>query len=157
MFPTHVSDANIRAVIRELTRGSELPSGALLRAVLHQRYGSRGGVTRIYRLLAQARTQLIPPPKPEPSALLQAELQRLRERAQRAEQREEAHQSRWAVEVDSLRVKVAALEPLAQQAHTALETLTLVRRELQAAYIRIATLEQQLLSEQAGEGKDVGQ
>ena len=145
MYPPHVTDDDIRTLISELAVGERLPSGALLRAVLKQRFGSPGGVTRIYRLLSNARSKRSVVRKVEPADVLERELQGMRERAERAEQREETHQSRWAAEVDQLRLQVEAFKPLAQQARQALETVGLLRRQLQAAEVRIGMLEQQLI------------
>jgi hypothetical protein len=153
MYPPHVTDEAIRSVIGELAHGEQLPSGAMLRAVLKQRFGSPGGVSRIYRLLSDMRSSLAPPRIVPPTEVLEHELRAMRERAERAEQREEVHQSRWAVEVDQLRVKVAALEPLAHQARTAIETAGLLRRQLQAAETRIALLEEMLLAGTRTEGE----
>jgi hypothetical protein len=145
MYPPHVTDDDIRTLISELAVGERLPSGALLRAVLKQRFGSPGGVTRIYRLLSNARSKGSAVRKVEPADVLERELQGMRERAERAEQREETHQSRWAAEVDQLRLQVEAFKPLAHQARQALETVGLLRRQLQAAEVRIGMLEQQLI------------
>ena len=152
MYPPHVSDLTIRTLIKELTQGDRLPSGAALRAALRKRHGCSGGVTRIYRLLAQSR----PKPQPPPAALEQQKLEReirsLRQSAQLADHREQAHQTRWALEVDQLRQRVAALEPLAAQTTRALENAELLRRQLYAAHVRIAALEQELLDEKGGAG-----
>ena len=145
MYPPHVTDDDIRTLISELAVGERLPSGALLRAVLKQRFGSRGGVTRIYRLLANARSKRSVVRRVEPADVLERELQVMRERAERAERREEVHQSRWAAEVDQLRLQVEEFKPLAQQARQALDSVGLLRRQLQAAESRIAMLEQQLI------------
>jgi hypothetical protein len=150
MYPVHVTDAVIQTVITELAVGERLPSGALLRAVLKQRYGSPGGVARIYRLLSQAQSKKSVVRTAETAEVLQRELQAMRARAERAEQREETHQTRWAAEVDQLRLKVAAFEPLAQQARKALDDVGLLRRQLQAAEARVATLEQQLIEANGG-------
>jgi hypothetical protein len=145
MYPPHVTDDVIRTLISELAVGERLPSGAMLRAVLKQRFGSPGGVTRIYRLLANARSRNTVVRKAEPPEVLERELQGMRERAERAEQREEVHQSRWAAEVDLLRRQVEEFKPLAHQARPALDSVGLLRRQLQAAEARIAMLEQQLI------------
>ena len=145
MYPPHVTDDDVRTLISELAVGERLPSGALLRAVLKQRFGSPGGVTRIYRLLSHARSRNSVVRKIEAPEVLERELQKMRERAERAEQREEAHQTRWAVEVDQLRLQVEAFKPLAQQARQALDSVGLLRRQLQAAEARVAMLEQQLI------------
>jgi hypothetical protein len=47
---------------------------------------------------------------------LQNEIDGLREKLVRAQEREYVHQTRWAEEVDQLRLKLAALEPLAKEA-----------------------------------------
>jgi hypothetical protein len=149
MYPPHVSDQDIQHLIRELTDGTQLPSGAQLRAAMQKRFGSRGGVTRVYRLLSSMR----PKPSIQPSAsrttedvaTLQRELHTLREALKLADHREQAHQSRWALEVDRLRQQLAAVEPLALQAKAALDTAELLRRQLHAAHVRISTLEAQLM------------
>ena len=129
-----------------------MPSGAALRAVLRQRHGSTGGVTRIYRLLAQARPKLVSPAAAD-NAKLETKVRSLRHSAQLAEHREQVHQTRWAQEVDQLRQRVVALEPLAAQATRALETAELLRRQLYAAHVRIAALEQELLDKETREGQ----
>jgi hypothetical protein len=145
MHPPRISDCEIQALIRELTAGKVLPSGALLRATMAARFGTRGGVARVYRLLALERSRLNPPLLSGTTDLLEQELQAARDRAERAEQREDAHQSRWAEDLDRLRLKIAALEPLAQQARLAQDTHELLRHQLRAAEFQIATLQQQLL------------
>ena len=151
MYPPHVSDQAIHATIRELMEEGRLPSGAKLRAVLKARFGSPGGVSRVYRLLSNTRIRIAPPPVATAAEISGGELRAVRERAERAEQREEAHQTRWAMEVDQLRMKVAVLEPLAHEARVAQEAALLLRRQLQAAEARVAALEQQLL-EKGGRG-----
>ena len=152
MYPPHVTDADIQTLISELAVEERLPSGALLRAVLKQRFGSPGGVTRIYRLLSNARSKKNSVVrKVEAAEVLERELQQMRERAERAEQREETHQSRWAAEVDQLRLQVETFKPLALHARQALDSVGLLKRQLQAAEARIAMLEQQLI-EASGRG-----
>jgi len=142
-------------VIRELTVENILPAGAAVRRALESRFGSRGGVARIYRLLAEEGVRLRPPPNPSSVEALQRELQAMRNRADRAEHREEAHQTRWAEEIDRLRLKVAALEPVAQQARIARDTNELLRHQLQAAELRAAQLEAQLMASQQSEEIEV--
>lgn len=147
MYPPHVSDLAIQHLIGELTVGNRLPSGAELRTALNKRFGSRGGVARIYRLLAAARTTESPPSlrTPENIGRLERELKTLRQAADLAQHREQAHQTRWAMEVDRLRQKVAELEPLALHAKEAHDNAELLRRQLHAAHMRISVLEQQLM------------
>ncbi len=149
MHPPRVSDHDIQLVIRELSEGDQLPSGARLRAALQQRFGSRGGVTRIYRLLSSARSKTTARVASSPDVgKLQDELAALREAIKLADHREQAHQSRWALEVDRLRQQVAVLEPLALQAKAALDAAELLRRQLHAAHVRIAALEHQVIEGQ---------
>src|SRR6185437_3804958 len=147
MYPPHVSDREIKHVIRDLTVEDRLPSGAQLRSVLRARFGSRGGVSRIYRLLADERAarKRVVPAVPGDVGKLEREVESLRKALQLAEYREQAHQSRWAVEVDRLRQQVAGLEPLALKTKAAMDTAELLRHQLHAAHVRIAVLEQEVL------------
>ena len=146
MYPPHVSDLQIKHLIAELTVGGRLPSGEKLRTAIKKQFGSRGGVARVYRLLATARSTSNPKPSPPADVgRLERQLETLREAATLAQHREEAHQTRWALEVDRLRQRLTELEPLALQAKTALDNAELLRRQLHAAHIRISALEQQLL------------
>ena len=150
MYPPKITDELVLATVQQLTVGSQLPSGAHLRAALKARFGVRGGVSRIYRLLARAREEGRAPPNPI-AASSDAEtdaIEALRDRAERAEQREDAHQVRWAKEIDELRLQVSLLEPLAQQTRAALQTQELLRAQLRAAQSRIAALEAQWLANQ---------
>src|ERR1700674_1823835 len=84
LIPPRVSDQLIRRVIGELSVEECLPSGALLRSVLKQRFGSRDGVARVYRLLSEARRKQAPPRPLEAAEVLELELKAMRERAERA-------------------------------------------------------------------------
>ena len=145
MHPPRVSNAEVRAVIQELMVGKSLPSGASVRAALNARFGSRGGVERIYRLLADERQRLTPMPEPGSVEALQRELQAMRERAERAEHREQVHQTHWAEEVDRLRMKTQGLGALGHPGRMAGEGSDLLRHQLHAAEQRSAVLEEQLI------------
>jgi hypothetical protein len=157
MYPPRVSNSKVRALIREMTVGRTLPSGAAIRTELDKRFASRGSVARIYRLLAEERVRLTPAPLPGSVEALQRELEVVRERLARAEEREYTHQSRWAEEVDQLRLKLAALEPLAQQGRLSQDSDGLLRHRLQAAEHRAAAFEQQLyeITRREGHGSAV--
>ena len=110
-----VGDDDIRALIGELrTRGVRL-SGARLRRELFQRFGARGGVARVYRLLQESVAHKAAGEPVDVTALeariaaLASERDAALERAALAEHREEAHQRKWAMEVDALRQEVATL------------------------------------------------
>lgn len=79
------------AIIRGLTADGALPSGVAVREALQLRFGSRCGVTRIYRLLAKERRRQAPRPPPDSTETLQAQLTEMQGRAERAEERERAH------------------------------------------------------------------
>jgi hypothetical protein len=155
MYPPHVADEEIKHLIRELSKGDRLPSGAKLRTVLQERFGSRGGVSRVYRLLSAARAA---PPTTHsrstasPVGKVEHEIRSLQEALSLADHREQAHQSRWAMEVDRLRQQVAALEPLALKGKVALDAADLLRHQLHAAHVRITELEGQLLDALEREG-----
>lgn len=126
-----MSDEQIRAVIAELRGQGARVSGARVRRELALRFGARGGVSRIYRVLREA-----PAVAPAEVEALRTELEQMRQRAERAEAREDAHQVKWAAEVDALRVRVREFEAQVTGMHA-----------LQAAYERTA------MALRAAEGK----
>ena len=141
MYPPKVGDNEIRTLIRDLTVDGKLPTGAGLRAALAERYGSRGGVTRIYRLLAAETARLGSVPRsPIGIGLVEQENRNLREQLQLARQREDAHQAYWTRQVTELRQRVQNLEPLVQQP-TADAVSGAVRQEVQGAGVRAGQLE----------------
>jgi len=150
--PPRLPDAEIQKVIDELRAQGRTVTGLALRAELHRRHGHRGGVTRMYRILhgqtalprpAPAIASHTPPPAGD-FAQLQAELVAAVERARLAEHREETHQTRWAGEIHQLRDQVRTLNHAAHRLPLLEAELQDRRRELAAAYRRIADLESQL-------------
>jgi Plasmid replication region DNA-binding N-term len=153
MYPPKVADQEIRSVIRALTHAGKLPSGVAVRDALASRYGSPGGVARIYRLL-DAETALLrgtpgtAVPMSGPMAavgigLLEQEIRNLREQLRHVREREDAHQAHWSREVNQLRQRVQALEPLVKNA-TAGPAGDALRREVEAAEVRAGQLDVQL-------------
>ena len=145
--PPRLPDAAILALIDELRGQQAVVTGTRLREELAHRFGFRGGVTRIYRLLAQATTPHPAPPRPAPAAGsegLHAELAAALERARLAEYREEAHQARWANEIHELRDQVRTFKEAARRLPLLEAELQDRSRLLAAAYKRIADLESQL-------------
>lgn len=108
----------------------------------------------MYRLLAEASTPPVATRVSSPREVgsLDGEVKRLREAVALAEHREQAHQTRWAMEVDRLRQQVAALEPVALKTKAALDAADLLRHQLHASHVRITILEQQLLEATGGKG-----
>jgi hypothetical protein len=145
MYPPKVEDKEVVAVIRDLCVNGALPSGAAVRAALAHRYGSRGGVTRIYRLLASERARRGASALSSVGAgLLEQENRNLRELLQHQRQREDAHQAHWNREVGRLRERVSALEPLVRQAATGRALTEALKQEVQGADTRAGQLEVQL-------------
>jgi hypothetical protein len=141
MYPPKVQDEQIRALIRELSADGKPPSGAAVRAALASRYGSRGGVARIYRLLAGEYPRATQGPWDAVRlGLLEVEVRNLRDQLQLARQREHAHQAHWTRRVGQLLDHVSALHTsVSQAAATGVISEALVR-ELQAAELEAGQL-----------------
>lgn len=145
MYPPKVEDKEVLTVIRDLSVGGPLPSGVAVRNALERRYGSRGGVARIYRLLASERARRgTTALSSVGAALLEQENRNLRELLQHQRQREDAHQAHWNREVGRLRDRVSALEPLVQEAAVRGEVSEALKQEVQGAETRAGQLEVQL-------------
>ncbi len=139
-----ISDAQIRVVIDDVERRSGRATGAAVRAELAKRHGARGGVTRVYRLLDEARRGAR---HAESLSLadrvreLEQQLAAMTERAERAEHREVAHQDRAAVEIYTLRDKLRQLEAGSRVQGVQHEQFMRVYREVIALRRRVAELE----------------
>jgi hypothetical protein len=142
-----LSDQRIRATCRELIASSpDRVSGRQLRAELRKRFGAAGKTARVFQIWREV---VFPdvrgsgPPAPALPVEV-AELQRrlvaaetlaadMLARAERAEYREQAHQERWAAEVDSLR-QAAGQQPTAAMTIRVLQDQVFkLSRELAAA------------------------
>ena len=148
MRPPILTEQSIRAAVIELgTRGKRV-TGVAVRKLLADRYGARGGVSRVYRVLEQVRdeergrtTARAEEPRASPSdesreaAIARADL---------AEHRERVHQERWAKETDALRARVAAAEYAARDADASARRVSELAQALASAHARIAQLERQL-------------
>ena len=146
MRPPLVTEESIRAAIRELAARGERVTGVAVRSLLAARYGSRGGVARIYRLLHEAERapRAVAAPRLG-SRVLSDELRAdAIARADLAEERERVHQQRWARETDALRTRLAAAEQGARDGELARQRLADLGRALASAQARIAALEQTL-------------
>jgi hypothetical protein len=143
--PPLLSEQMIRAAIRELAGREQRITGVAVRELLSARYGARGGVTRIYRVLNAARAddrdrsdrpldaaQLIPSSESREAAIARADL---------AEHRERAHQERWARETDALRARLAVAEAASRDAEASKRRIVELARALASAQARIAHLE----------------
>jgi hypothetical protein len=142
-----LSDQRIRATCRELVETySGRVSGRQLRAELRKRFGAVGKTARVFQIWRDVVFADVPASSsPTPALPVEvAELQRrltiaetvaaeMRARAERAEYREQAHQERWAAEVDSLR-QAAGHQPTAAMTIRLLQDQVFkLSRELAAA------------------------
>jgi hypothetical protein len=136
MYPPKITDEKIRSVIRELTAAGKPPSGAGLRRELTKRYGSRGGVARIYQLLS-AETQGVVRAAPGPieSRRLEQEVANLRELLKQVREREDAQQVYWSRQVGRLTEQIEALEPLVQDAAANGQVPVGLRQDVQKAEV----------------------
>jgi hypothetical protein len=145
MYPPKVTDEQVQSLIRELAAAGDFPSGAAVRDALEQRYGSRGGVSRIYRVLAGEHARLGSTPlSPVGIGLLELENRNLREQLKQSRQREDAHQVYWDREVGQLRARVRTLELQVRQAVIAGEIGEALKLEVQGADTRAGQLEIQV-------------
>jgi hypothetical protein len=144
--PPLLSEESIRAAIRELAASDERLTGVAVRRLLAARYGARGGVARIYRLVHEAQRARRGPDVPRPGGRIASDESREAAiaRADLAEERERVHQRRWARETDALRTRLAAAEQAARDGEIAKLRLADLGRALASAQARIAALERTL-------------
>ena len=148
MRPRLLTDEMIQLAIRDLSDGGRV-TGVAVRALLKTRYGARGSVQRIYRLLEQG-GQPAPvvaretPPTADPRLSPAAE-----DRIRLAEERERVHQERWARETDALRGRLAEAERAGREAAELRLRVAELRRALAVAHARIRELEPALPSRAA--------
>ncbi|MBS0374213.1 MAG: hypothetical protein JSR73_06505 [Proteobacteria bacterium] len=145
MRPPLLSDEAIRAAIRELEAGERRVTGVAIRRLLADRYGARGGVSRVYRLMHEASRRGT---SPLPRAPARGPVDESREaavaRADLAEERERVHQARWARETDELRGRLARAELAGRELEAARQRLADLGRALASAQARIEALERAL-------------
>jgi hypothetical protein len=139
--PLLVLDHHIRDTCRELMAAGRV-SGRALRRALRERYGSAGKTDRVFRVWreeTERKSEATRPQLPTDIAELQRRLVGAEEaakanlaRAERAELREQAHQDRWAVEVDRLRQEVRAQPRYAAEIRALQERVLRLTVELHA-------------------------
>jgi hypothetical protein len=141
-----LSEQRIRSTYRELLAKNGTVSGRGLREELRTRFGAAGKTERVFRVwreeAAAAAAATVPlgqemaELKRRLVAAERAAAENL-QRAERAEYREEAHQERWALEVDRLRQAVqqqpnqaATIRALQSQVLKLTQELVVMRDEL---------------------------
>jgi hypothetical protein len=145
MRPPLVTEQAIRTAVREVAASGARLTGVAVRELLARRYGARGGVSRIYRLIQEIRAEERERAARRSTASRASDSGETREaaieRADLAEHRERAHQERWARETDALRARLAAAELAARDAELASRRVAELARALATAQARIAELE----------------
>jgi hypothetical protein len=109
-----LSDYRIRSTCRELLARQGKVSGRALCAELRRRYGAVGKTQRVFAIWREeAHAAALPVEVKELRIRLAAAERAAAEnlaRAERAELREQAHQDKWAMEIDRLRQELNALK-----------------------------------------------
>ena len=145
MRPPLLTDAWIHAAIRDVVAGGGRLTGVAVRRLLAHRHGARGGVTRIYRLLHEARRAVPDDRQPQQRAASTPPSEESREaaiaRADLAELRERAHQERWARDTDALRQRMTETERVTVEGERSRHQVEDLTRALAAAQARITALE----------------
>ena len=138
-----LTDSAIRSTCRELLAANRQISGRELRRTLQARYQAVGQTARVFRIwreeqAARAEKGRAPAVSPNTSALLErldiaeAAARENLQRAERAELREQSHQDRWAMEIDTLRQQVRNQPKYAAEIRTLQERVLRLTVELHA-------------------------
>lgn len=130
----------ITAAIRDLALRGRV-TGVAVRALLLQRYGAKGSVARIYQLIGQVRHVGPTPRRAVAHSADPRNLAEALERAVLAEEREQAHQRRWARDTEALRTQLLEAQQNAREVHDLRVRVAQLRQALAAAQARIAHLE----------------
>jgi len=138
-----LTEHRIRSTCRELLNGEARVTGRALRRALRDRFGAVGKTARVFQIWRQEVQALEAEPAAEgvtDGAQLQKKLlateaaaAEAQARAERAEFREQAHQDKWAMEIDGLREQLRAQPKYAAQIRALQEQVLRLTVELQAA------------------------
>ncbi len=141
-----LSEARIRATCRELLSRGGRVSGRALCGELRQRFGAVGKTERVFQIWREE-TAARQPGSRVSAAEVSTEIVELKRRllaaemaaaenlarAQRAEYREQAHQDKWAMEIDGLRSQLRAQPNYAAELRALQEQVLKLTVELHAA------------------------
>jgi hypothetical protein len=116
--------------------------------VLRERFGAVGKTARVFQIWREESAATPIPAIPSDVGDLQIRLQAAetaaaenQARAERAEYREQAHQDRWAMQIDSLREQLRAQPKYAAEIRALQERVLRLSAELQAARSPLSPLE----------------
>ncbi len=138
-----LTEHRIRSTCRELLNGEARVTGRGVRRALRDRFGAVGKTARVFQIWQQEVQALAAEPA-STGATDRAQLQmklfaaeaaaaEAQARAERAEFREQAHQDKWAMEIDGLREQLRAQPKYAAQIRALQEQVLRLTVELQAA------------------------
>jgi len=144
-----LSDRDIRRTCRQLLANQPRVTGRQLRRVLKDHYESVGNTERIFKIwreesaahAEQGRAVPVPVDIQQLLARLaaaEATAEEQRRRAERAELREEAHQDRWALEIDTLRQQIRNQPNYAAEIRSLQDQVLRLTVQLHAARRRLA-------------------
>jgi hypothetical protein len=143
-----LAESRIRSTCRELIAEGSPVSGRGLRQVLRERFGAVGKTARVFQIWREESAATPIPAIPSDVGDLQIRLQAAetaaaenQARAERAEYREQAHQDRWAMQIDSLREQLRAQPKYAAEIRALQERVLRLSAELQAARSPLSPLE----------------
>jgi hypothetical protein len=136
-------DRHIRGTCRELLAAGGRVSGRALRRTLRERFGAAGKTERVFQIWREetaVKAEAARPQLPTDIAELQRRLLAAEQsaaetlaRAERAELREQAHQERWALEIDRLRQEARAQPKYAAENRALQDRVLRLTVELHAA------------------------
>jgi len=140
-----IPEHRIRSTCRELMAKGGRVTGRALRRELHARYGAVGKTARVFQIWREESAAIQVPPIPADVAQM-AERLRVAEtaaaeaqaRAERAELREEAHQTHWAMQIDRLRERLRAQPQYIAENRKLQDQVLRLSMELQAARLKLA-------------------
>ena len=140
MRPPLLTDEMILSVIRDLAPRGRV-TGTAVRALLAERFGARGGVAPVYRLLAETSRPVPAPVQRAVAPAVDGSLEAALQRAALAEERELKHQQRWLRETETLKERLALAEQAARETAELRLRVAQLRQALAGAQGRIAELE----------------
>lgn len=143
-----LSDQQIRSTYESLSHHGRAVSGRALRAALRAKFGAAGKTDRVFAICRSLRAPA--PPEPADINALRRELQAAEEgraqaqqerdqalaRAVRSEERERAHQDRWANQIYELRQQVESLKGEGARRRVLEDQVVRLTRELQGLRLR---------------------
>jgi DNA repair exonuclease SbcCD ATPase subunit len=129
-MPKQLADEQIRGVIESLRQQQKRVTGIAVRTELRRLFGTPGGVDRIYKLINYPPSTEIVGKSGDEVVSLREQLALAVQRAELAEHREQAHQEKWAMEIDQLRQQLRAAQIDSRKLSEAQNQVLELRREL---------------------------